>query len=78
MLIYAILYWTDTLADKINRDPSDATAIVYSNDDMNIILDMSLSYYAEYLLGSEARLEQVENNGPYCSYVSPQRWRPTS
>ena len=62
----------------LNRDPSDATAIVYSNDDMNIILVMSLSYYAEYLLGSEARLEQVECNRTYCSYVSPQRWRPTS
>ena len=51
MLIYAKLYWTDTLADKINRDPSDATAIVYSSeDDMNMILIMSLSYYAEHLL----------------------------
>ena len=58
MLIYAKLYCTDTLADKINRDPSDATAIMYSSeDDMNMILIMSLSYYAEYLLGSEARLE---------------------
>ena len=51
MLIYAKLYWTDTLTDKINRDPSDATAIVYSSeDDMNMILIMSLSYYAEHLL----------------------------
>ena len=49
MLIYAKLYWTDTLADKINRDPSDATAILYSSEDyMVMILIMSVSYYAEY------------------------------
>ena len=34
----------------LNRDPSDATAIVYSNDDLNMILIMSLSYYADHLL----------------------------
>ena len=47
---------SDTLADKINRDPSDAKVIVYFNDDdMNMI--MSLSYYAGYLLGKEAQLQ---------------------
>ena len=51
MLIFAKLYWTDTLTYKINRNQSDATAIVYSSeDDMNMILIMSLSYYAEHLL----------------------------
>ena len=39
------------MTDKINRGPSDPTALVYSSeDDANMILIMSLSYYAEHLL----------------------------
>ena len=40
-----------TLADKVNRVLSIPTALVYSSeDDTNMILIMSLSYYAEHLL----------------------------